>query len=59
MWRDSRFGGCSIARSRAEALAGQTEMSEAKVAMTLADVGFFVSLILLGLFLSVRALARR
>jgi hypothetical protein len=37
MWRDSRFGGCSIARSRAEALAGQTEMSEAKVAMTLAE----------------------
>jgi Magnesium chelatase, subunit ChlI len=37
MWRDSRFGGCSIARSRAEALAGQTEMSEAKAAMTLAE----------------------
>jgi hypothetical protein len=37
MWRDSRSGGCSIARSRAEALAGQTEMSEAKVAMTLAE----------------------
>jgi ABC-2 type transport system permease protein len=28
-------------------------------AMYLSDVGFFVSLILLGLFLSVRALARR
>ena len=37
MWRDSRSGGCLIARSRAEALAGQTEMSEAKVAMPLAE----------------------
>jgi hypothetical protein len=37
MWRDRRSGGCSIARSRAEALAGQTEMSEAKAAMTLAE----------------------
>jgi hypothetical protein len=37
MCLDSHSGYYSIARSRAEALAGQTEMSQAKVAMTLAE----------------------
>jgi hypothetical protein len=37
MWLDSRSGGCSIARLRAEVLAGQTGMTWAKAAMTLAE----------------------
>lgn len=38
MWLDSRSGGWSIARLRAEVLAGQAGMAWAKAAMTLADV---------------------
>jgi hypothetical protein len=37
MWLESRSGGWSIARSRAEVLAGQTDLSGAKTVLTLAE----------------------
>jgi hypothetical protein len=37
MWQDGRSGGWSIARSRAEVSTGQTDLSGAKTAMTLAE----------------------